>query len=110
MSVTEARHLALLLFEPKDVFLFSLLMLPGLALAAGLASRNVLALATAAATLHYLLYELAHLASHLPRRHWIARGPLAAGFRRRHALHHGDARVCFNVTLPLGDLLFGTLR
>ncbi len=48
--------------------------------------------------------------SHLPVGCWIARRRLVAGFRRRHALHHGDARVCFKVSLPLCDFLFGTLR
>lgn len=110
MSIESARDLGLLLFVAKDIVLFSLATLPGLALAALVASRNVLALGVAAILLHYLFYELAHLVSHLPPRHWIARRRLAAGFRRRHALHHGDARVCFNVTLPFGDLLFGTLR
>jgi hypothetical protein len=110
MSIESSRDLGVLLFAPKDILFFALATLPGLALAGCLATRNVLALAAAAIPLHYLFYELAHLVSHLPAEHWIARRRLAAGFRRRHALHHGDARVCFNVTLPLGDLLFGTLR
>jgi hypothetical protein len=110
MAITSARDLGLVLFAPKDIASFSLGTLPCLALAACLASPNALALGAAAIPLHYLFYELAHLASHLPAGHWIARRRLAAGFRRRHALHHGDARVCFNVTLPFGDLLFGTLR
>jgi hypothetical protein len=110
MAIGSARDLGLLLFAPRDIFWFSLATLPGLALAACLASRNVLALGAAAIPLHYLFYELAHIVSHLPERHWLARRRLAAGFRRRHALHHGDARICFNVTLPLCDLVFGTLR
>jgi hypothetical protein len=110
MSIESPRDFGVLLFAPKDIIFFSLATLPGLALAFFLATSNVLALATAAIPLHYLFYELAHLVSHLPAEHWIARRRLAAGFRRRHALHHGDASACFNVTLPLGDLLFGTRR
>jgi hypothetical protein len=110
MAIESAQDLALLLFDPKDIFFFALATLPGLALAAALTSRNMLALGAAAIPLHYVFYELAHLVSHLPDQHWVARLRLAAGFRRRHALHHGDARICFNVTLPLGDFLFGTLR
>lgn len=110
MAIASARDLGLLLFSPRDIFFFALATVPGLALAGILASRNVLALGVAAVTSHYLFYELAHLTSHLPPQHRLARLRLARGFRLRHALHHGDARICFNVTLPIGDRLFGTLR
>jgi hypothetical protein len=110
MGLTSWRDFGLLLFVPRDILFFSLATLPGLALAASIASRNVFALAAGAVPLHYLFYETAHLVSHLPAEHWIARSWFAAGFRRRHALHHGDTRGCFNVTLPIADLLFGTLR
>jgi hypothetical protein len=110
MGLTSWRDFGLLLFVPRDILFFSLATLPGLAIAASIASRNVFALAAGAVPLHYLFYELAHLVSHLPAEHWIARSRLAAGFRRRHALHHGDTRACFNVTLPIADFLFGTLR
>jgi hypothetical protein len=110
MSIESPRDLGLLLFAPRDTFFFSMTSWPALALTALLASRNVLVLTAAAVPLHYLFYELAHLVSHLPADHWIARRRLVAGFRRRHALHHGDPQVCFNVTLPLCDWLFGTRR
>jgi hypothetical protein len=110
MGLTSWRDFGLLLFVPRDILFFSLATLPGLALAAVLAPRNVFALAAAAVPLHYLFYETAHLVSHLPDAHWIARSRLVAGFRRRHALHHGDTRTCFNVTLPIADFLLGTLR
>lgn len=110
MAIESARDLGLLIFAPAEVALFALATLPFLGLAALLASRNVVALAAAAILLHYVFYELAHLVSHLPDQHWLARGRLAAGFRRRHALHHGNAKICMNVTLPISDRIFGTLR
>jgi sterol desaturase/sphingolipid hydroxylase (fatty acid hydroxylase superfamily) len=59
---------------------------------------------------HYLLYEGLHLLAHLPDNHAIARWPIFASARRRHAHHHGAAGSNFNVTMPVFDWLLGTLR
>jgi len=39
---------------------------------------------------------------------WIA-SPAAPALVARHVRHHRDPRINFNLLLPLGDLLFGTL-
>jgi hypothetical protein len=109
LAVTSPRELWLILFGPREVALFALATAPPFALLACLASRNTAALAAASMLAHYLLYEGLHLVSHLPDEHWLSRGRALAGFRRRHARHHGAASEAFNVTFPLGDWLFGTL-
>ena len=92
------------------VAIFAAVTVPAFGLLALAAPRNAVALTFAAAFCHYLLYEWLHLVSHLPEGHWFSRQRLLAGFRRRHALHHGAAGRNFNITLPLFDWLFGTLR
>jgi len=109
MEVASPRELWLILFGPREIALFALATVPFLALLAALASRNAAALAAAAVLAHYLLYEGLHLVSHLPEQHWLARRRVLAPLRRRHARHHGARREGYNVTLPLGDWLFGTL-
>jgi sterol desaturase/sphingolipid hydroxylase (fatty acid hydroxylase superfamily) len=57
-------------------------------------------------------YELSHLAYHLPEESVVYRLPLLRALRQHHARHHIPGlmqKANFNVTLPLGDLLFGTI-
>jgi hypothetical protein len=56
-----------------------------------------------AALAHYV-----HPATHLRTGRWYERTKTWKKIVSRHAKHHADQRVNFNVVLPLGDLLFGT--
>lgn len=109
MAIASPRELWLILFGPRELALFALATASPFALLAWLASRNTAALVAASIFTHYLLYEGLHLASHLPEGHWLARVRPIVGLRRRHARHHGASREGYNVTLPIGDWLFGTL-
>jgi Fatty acid hydroxylase superfamily len=63
--------------------------------------------------LYFLNYEYLHLAYHLPEHHWVSRLPFMARLKRLHTLHHDQSQMAhrnFNITYPLGDWLFGTLR
>jgi hypothetical protein len=56
-------------------------------------------------------YELTHLAYHLPDDHPVAKLEIIRMLKRHHARHHDPKRMQkwnFNVTVPLGDWLFGT--
>ncbi|MCW5982033.1 MAG: sterol desaturase family protein [Bryobacteraceae bacterium] len=54
----------------------------------------------------YLGYELIHLRLHSGRRG----GRILRALRKRHFHHHfADERVCYGVTSPLWDVVFGTL-
>ena len=74
-------------------------------------SLNVGLLFTLMAVTYYGLYELVHLASHLPNDAAVLRLPLLRALREHHRLHH-DPRLMgkknFNVVLPLFDWLCGT--
>lgn len=108
MAIESDREIGLIVFGLREIAGFVFATLPGLALVVGLVSRNAGLLAAAMVCVHYLLYEGLHLVAHLPDDHWLARRPLLASARRRHARHHGAAGADFNVTMPLADGLFGT--
>jgi Fatty acid hydroxylase superfamily len=109
MHVGSPREIGLILFGAREVALFALATLPPFALVVWLGSRNAALLATSAVALHFVLYEALHLVAHVPAQ-GLAAHPWLAASRRRHAHHHGSPRENFNVTFPLGDWLFGTLR
>ena len=67
----------------------------------------------AGAISYYLIYELTHLATHLPKSNWIFKIPYFRKARERHMLHHNTRMMHnwnFNVSFPLFDHLFGTLH
>ena len=74
-------------------------------------SPNVCYLFVLTAILYFLNYELLHFAYHCEPRSWIGRLPLVRSLRQHHVAHH-DKRLMtkynFNITYPIGDLLFGT--
>lgn len=53
----------------------------------------------------FVLYDLAHLASH-----GLAPFPFATALARHHARHHAHETVNYGVTTPWLDRLFGTLE
>jgi hypothetical protein len=109
MEIDAPREIRLILFGAKEASICLLSAAP-FALGALLVSANASALTWAAFFVEYGLYELFHLASHLPAGAWLSRRRIFSASRRRHAAHHGDASVNFNVALPICDWLFGTLR
>jgi len=110
MAIRSEREIGLIVFGVREIVGFLLAALPGLGLLLALGSRNCALLALAMVLVHYLLYEGLHLLAHLPDDHAIAGRPIFAAARRRHAHHHGAADSNFNVTMPVSDWLFGTLR
>lgn len=84
-----------------------------IALAAGLLlGANVGWLTLLTQALYVVTYELTHLAYHLPDGHPVKRIGLLRRLGEHHARHHDPALMArwnFNVTIPLFDLLFGTV-
>ncbi|MEJ2515333.1 MAG: sterol desaturase family protein [Gammaproteobacteria bacterium] len=76
-------------------------------------SANVAWLFVATAVAYFLNYEVLHFAYHAPPDSRVGRLPMVARLGSLHRAHH-DPRLMqqanFNVTYPLGDWLFGTLR
>ena len=58
-------------------------------------------------------YEWLHFSYHLPHDHPVAKNPLILRLARHHAIHH-DPRIMqrynLNVTVPLMDIVMGTVR
>jgi hypothetical protein len=59
---------------------------------------------------YYALYESLHWCIHTPNGRWIERTRVFRWLDAHHRLHHRLWRVNFNVLVPLGDVLFGTLQ
>jgi hypothetical protein len=114
MPIDDLRDLRAVLFPPLLViFFFGLFGVPVWFLLAQLLSANVAWLFIGTGLAYYLNYEVLHLAYHLPEEHWLARRWLVRRLRWLHRVHHDPrcmARCNFNITYPLGDWLFGTLR
>jgi hypothetical protein len=64
----------------------------------------------AAMAVYYGLYEYVHWCVHCPAGRWIEGKRVFQYLSAHHRLHHRLWRTNFNVVLPLGDLVFGTLR
>ena len=74
--------------------------------------KNMALLFLSTCVFYTLSYEWLHLAYHLPADSFIGRRWLVRVLRRQHATHHAPElmqRWNFNVTLPLWDVLRGTL-
>jgi hypothetical protein len=110
MQLESAADLRAILFPLRlVVFYFGFFGLPLAALLAWIASGNVAVLFLATALAYYLNYEILHLAWHLRPDGGL--GALRV-LRRLHLYHHDPALMQahnFNITYPVGDLLFGTL-
>ncbi len=111
MAMKSWQELRLVLIPGPAVAGVVLLAAP---LAAGLAwlfTANVGWLFLVTVALYMVSYELSHLAYHLSPASWVGRRRAIAWLREHHARHH-DPRLMqrwnFNVTVPLGDWLFGT--
>ena len=114
MPIDRLQDLRAVLFPPLLVlFFFGVFAAPAWSLLAYFASANVAWLFVACGIAYFLNYEVLHLAYHLPDTQWLARLSLVRKLRGLHTLHHDPRRMAssnFNITYPLGDVLFGTLR
>ena len=76
-------------------------------------STNLAALWIACSMGYVVSYEWLHLAYHLPMDNPIARNRVIGWLRRHHGEHHTPElmqRWNFNVTVPFGDWLLGTIH
>ena len=114
MAFESSREFKAVLFPPlMIVFFIGGFGLPLWVALYLLASANVAWLALATAVAYFLNYEWLHFAYHCDPGSRIGRLPGLAVLRRLHLRHH-DPRLMahwnFNITYPLGDWLFRTLR
>lgn len=112
MAIRTSRELRLVLIPAMGVLGIVLLTVPAALLAGWSISPNVGWLVLSSSAFCVVGYELTHLCYHLPEDSLIYRVGLIRTLREHHARHH-DPRLMqdsnFNVTVPLADVLFGTL-
>jgi hypothetical protein len=113
MELHGLRDVAIILFPPVVfVFFFGIFAFPVAFLLGWFISANAAYLFFATAMGYYLNYELFHLAYHLPEKSWVGRLPFMEVLRRSHTRHHDlhlMSKLCFNITYPICDWIFGTL-
>jgi hypothetical protein len=113
MAMRETREFRLVLIPFYGILAIFLATLPITAALWWLVTPNV-ALLWVASTMGYVVsYEWLHLAYHLPESNPIAKSRLMRFLRRHHAVHHTPELMQkwnFNVTVPLGDWLLGTIH
>ena len=114
MEARNSRDYAMVLFPPvMIVFFIGFFALPVAYLLGRWASPNSGFLFLATGMAYFLNYEWFHFAYHMPAGSWARRLPGMRSLLKLHTTHH-DQRLMnrwnFNITYPLGDLLFGTYR
>jgi hypothetical protein len=114
MQFDDTRDFKVVLFPPVLVTFFLLLFGTPIVLLLGcITTSNVAYLFGATAVGYFLNYELLHFAYHLPPDSPVARLPGMGVLRRLHTQHHDQAlmnKYNFNITYPIADWLFGTLK
>lgn len=113
MAMREWREFRLVLIPFYGIVAIFVTTLPITVLLWFVVSPNVAVLWVASTMGYVVSYEWLHLAYHLPDRHPIARSRLIRRLRRHHAVHHTPElmqRWNFNVTVPFGDWLLGTIH
>ncbi|WP_281648182.1 sterol desaturase family protein [Parendozoicomonas sp. Alg238-R29] len=117
MDYQSLRDWRVVLFPVYLIFAFIFgLILPGGYLLQMLVSDNVAYIYAAAGISGYLFYEVMHFSYHIPRGDWAEKIFLCIPgwkqMRHTHVLHHKRELMTaanFNITLPVFDILLGTL-
>jgi sterol desaturase/sphingolipid hydroxylase (fatty acid hydroxylase superfamily) len=113
MQMRSRDERALVLMPGFAIVLVTVLLVP-LALGVGyLTSRNRGLLVLGTGALFFVSYELMHLSYHLPADHPVARWRIIRRLSALHRTHHHPPnmkRWNFNVTVPLFDVVHGTLK
>jgi sterol desaturase/sphingolipid hydroxylase (fatty acid hydroxylase superfamily) len=112
MAIRSVREFRLVLIPAMGVLGIVLLSAPAAWLVGFLSTYNAGWLFLMTTALYVVLYELTHLCYHLPENSIVYRIRLLRTLREHHARHHVPSLMQnfnFNVTVPLGDLLFGTI-
>lgn len=113
MQMRSRNERALVLMPWFAIVLVTVLLLP-LSFAVGaVTSRNCGLLVLSTGALFFVTYELMHLCYHLPSEHPVAQLHIIRRLSALHRTHHHPPnmkRWNFNVTMPLFDIVHGTLK
>jgi sterol desaturase/sphingolipid hydroxylase (fatty acid hydroxylase superfamily) len=112
MAMRSRRELRLVLMPAPAVIGVALFNAPITLALGALAGSNVAWLYLATAMFFFLSYEWIHLSYHLPDDHPVGRLSVVRRLRELHRRHH-DPRLMkrwnFNITIPVFDVIRGTL-
>jgi hypothetical protein len=112
MAMRSSKEFRLVLIPALGILGIVLLATPVAYGVSVLLGKNCGWLFLATASMYMVLYELSHLAYHLPETTFIGRRKVIGVLREHHARHH-DPRLMqrhnFNVTIPIFDWLCGTM-
>lgn len=114
MVAESARDFHMVLFPAALLFIFLGVIDAPLATAVYFVfGLNVAKLFVAVTVGYYMAYECLHTIYHLPVDHWAARLPGMQRLKRLHQSHHDltlMGKYNYNITIPIGDKIFGTYR
>lgn len=112
MAMRSRKEFRLVLLPAYGIVILLGAVLPLTALIWHYGRHNVALLFISTCAFYTLSYEWLHLSYHLPAESWIGRRWLVRVLRQQHATHHAPELMSawnFNVTVPLWDVLRGTL-
>lgn len=112
MYIRDLRELKFVLLPAYGVLALVLFTSPAALALRALGQPNLAALWLASVVFYVLTYEWLHLAYHLPADGAVGKLRVTQWLRRHHQRHHSPPlmqRWNFNVTLPLWDLVRGTV-
>jgi len=111
MAMEEGRDMAEILTLPRHVLeLLFVAVIPFTVLFC-LFSWNLGMLFGITALSYYLVFEWIHLASHMPKNHWLPSLPVMRSLCEHHRIHHNTRLMRehnFNIAFPLVDWALGT--
>ncbi|MDB5283337.1 MAG: fatty acid hydroxylase [Bacteroidota bacterium] len=114
MNCESADDFKIILFPPVLLIFFSVcFVVPVSLLVYYLFSQNAAMFFIATTLTYYLNYEWLHLSYHLPETHFVYKVPGLKTLRNLHHQHHNHKAMDqynFNITYPVFDIIFGTLK
>jgi len=111
MVMGDGRDMAEILTLPRHVFeLLFVIVIPFIIFFA-LFSWNLGMIFGVTALSYYLVFEWVHLASHMPKDHWLPSLPVIRSLCEHHRIHHNTRLMRehnFNIVFPVIDWVLGT--
>lgn len=113
-NIKNFKEIPYIMFGVLDVIGFALFFVPAIYYFSLIFfSTNVTSMIVASSSAYFIIYELFHTISHLPKDHKILKIRYFKFMWNHHRIHH-HPRVMnssnFNIVLPLFDILFGTIK
>lgn len=114
LEISSFREIPYIMFGVLDVIGFALFFIPGVYFTvSSIFPDNVANMIVASCSGYFLIYEIFHTISHLPKEHFVLKVSYLRFMWNHHRIHHHQKymhKVNFNIVLPLFDWIMGTLQ